>query len=181
VLETLAGLTGTYISSRTYDISAYMAGNTRIRFRISNNYGGGDDFFKVDQVRIDAACGHQTAPGTGTLGYWKNHPEAWPVQQITVGGVTYSKSQAIGILGTSSRGDKTYDLFKQLVPAKLNVLIGNPSSCVDATIASADSWLVSHPLGSNVRGGSSAWSTGGPLHQTLDDYNNGELCAPHRD
>src|SRR5262249_25452990 len=29
VLETFTGLTGTYISSRTYDISAYMSNNTR--------------------------------------------------------------------------------------------------------------------------------------------------------
>jgi hypothetical protein len=35
-------------------------------------------------------------PGTGTPGYWKNHAEAWPVQFITVGGVTYTKAQAIG-------------------------------------------------------------------------------------
>jgi len=34
-------------------------------------------------------------PGTGTPGYWKNHPEAWPVSSITVGGLTYTKAQAI--------------------------------------------------------------------------------------
>ncbi len=60
VLETLTGYTGTYISSRTYDISTFIASNTRIRFRISANYGGDDDFFKVDAVRIDASC---TVPG----------------------------------------------------------------------------------------------------------------------
>src|SRR6185436_6369427 len=64
VLETFTGLTGTYISSRTYDITAYKASNTRIRFRISANYGGDDDFFKIDQVRIDASC----TPLTGSIG-----------------------------------------------------------------------------------------------------------------
>jgi hypothetical protein len=64
LLETFTGITGTYISSRTYDISAYKASNTRIRFRISANYGGDDDFFKVDQVRIDGAC----TPQTGSIG-----------------------------------------------------------------------------------------------------------------
>lgn len=125
--------------------------------------------------------GNVQQPGTGTIGYWKNHPEAWPVQTITVGGQTYTKSQAIAWIGTPSRGDKTIDLFKQLVAAKLNVLIGNDSSCISGTISSADAWLTSHPLGSGVSGSSSAWSTGGPLHAQLDDYNNGELCAPHRD
>ena len=121
-----------------------------------------------------------TNPGTGTIGYWKNHPQAWPVQQITLGGVTYTKAQAIAILGQPSRGDKTIDLAKQLIAAKLNVIIGNDASCIAATIAAADAWLVQHPVGSNVRSSSAAWATGGPLHQRLDDYNNGRLCAPHR-
>jgi hypothetical protein len=56
VLETLTGYTDTYISSRTYNISAYKASNTRVRFRIKTNYGGSDDFFKVDWVKIDGAC-----------------------------------------------------------------------------------------------------------------------------
>jgi SdrD B-like domain len=134
------------------------------------------------QNRTDADFGYRppAAPGTGTIGYWKTHPAAWPVQQITLGGVTYSKSQAISILGQSSRGDKTIDLAKQLIAAKLNVIVGNESSCIDSTISAADAWLVQHPVGSNVRGSSSAWQVGGPLHETLDDYNNGELCAPHR-
>jgi hypothetical protein len=136
------------------------------------------------QNRTDVDFGYrppQQQPGTGTLGYWKNHPEAWPVEQITVGGTTWSKSQAISLLSTPSRGDKSIDLFKQLVPAKLNVLIGNDSSCISSTISAADAWLVSNPVGSGVRSSSAAWATGGPLHQTLDDYNNGRLCAPHRD
>ncbi|MEA2563804.1 MAG: hypothetical protein QOH06_5308 [Acidobacteriota bacterium] len=72
VLETLTGYTGTYISSRTFNISAYMASNTRIRFRISSLYGGDDDFFKIDQVRIDASC--TPAPTTGSAGnrVWKD-------------------------------------------------------------------------------------------------------------
>ena len=108
-------------------------------------------------------------------------PEDWPVEQITIGGRTYTKSQAITLMGTAGAGDKTYDMFKQLVAAKLNVLVGNEASCINSTIASADSWMASHPVGSGVSSGSSAWSTGGPLHETLDSYNNGELCAPHRD
>ena len=120
-------------------------------------------------------------PGTGTLGYWKNHPEAWPVQQITAGGRTYTQAQAISLMSSPGRGDKTYDLFKQLVAAKLNVLTGNDSSCIGATIAAADAWMAVYPPGSNVKASSSAWTVGGPLHQRLDDYNNGRLCAPHRD
>lgn len=120
------------------------------------------------------------APGTGTIGYWKTHASAWPVTSIKIGNQTYTVSQAITLLGTESRGDKTIDLAKQLIAAKLNVLVGNASSCISATITSADNWLKIHPVGSNVRGSSSAWRQASPWHTMLDNYNNGLLCAPHR-
>jgi hypothetical protein len=121
-----------------------------------------------------------TNPGTGTPGYWKNHPDAWPVQSITVGGVTYSKSTAIALLGKVGK-DKSITMFSSLVPAMLNVMIGNDSSCVATTIAAANDWMATYgPAGSNVKASSAAWAQGEPLHQQMDAYNNGLLCAPHR-
>jgi hypothetical protein len=118
-------------------------------------------------------------PGTGTPGYWKNHPDAWPVNTITVGGVTYTKAQAIYWLGKVGK-DKTTTMFSSLVPALLNVQIGN-DNCVANAIAAAQSWMTTYgPVGSNVPGSSDAWSVGEPTHVTLDSYNNGLLCAPHR-
>jgi hypothetical protein len=140
--------------------------------------------FSLTSSRTDVDFGYKsqpTNPGTGTIGYWKNHPEAWPVQSITLGNVTYTKTQAISILGQASSGDKSIDLAKQLIAAKLNVIIDNDSSCIASTITSADNWLRQYPVGSNVGGSSTAWQTGGPLHTMLDNYNNGNLCAPHRD
>jgi hypothetical protein len=118
-------------------------------------------------------------PGTGTIGYWKNHPEAWPLSMIPVGGKTYTVAQAISWFDKVGK-DKTTIMFAQLVAAMLNVKIGNDSSCVGPTISAANAWLVTYPLGSNVAGSSTAWSVGQPLEQTLDAYNNGLLCAPHR-
>jgi hypothetical protein len=138
----------------------------------------------VSGSRSDVDFGYKppvAQPGTGTLGYWKNHSEAWPVQSITIGGRTYTKDQAIAIMATAGKGDKTYDMFKQLVAARLNVLIGNDASCISSTISAADSWMATYPVGSKVGGGSSVWTAVAPLHQSLDDYNNGRLCAPHRD
>jgi len=123
-------------------------------------------------------------PGTGTIGYWKNHPEAWPVDSIVIGGVSYTKDGAIAVMKEKSPpgGDKWLDLFAQLVAAKLNVAVGNESSCVDAIILSADAWLAANSGLRPVRASSSAWqSSGSGLHYTLDEYNNGNLCAPHRD
>lgn len=120
-------------------------------------------------------------PGTGTPGYWKNHPEAWPVDSITVGGVSYSKAEAIAWLETAGK-DRTLTMFSSLVPAKLNVLIGNDGSCVSSTIAAADEWMATYgPVGSGVHAASLAWKRGEPLHRQLDNYNNGMLCAPQRD
>lgn len=120
-------------------------------------------------------------PGTGTPGYWKNHPEAWPVTSITVGGVNYTVTEAIAWLGKVGK-DKTTTMFSSLVPAMLNVLIGNDGSCVSSAIAAANNWMATYgPVGSKVAASSGAWSIGEPLHRQMDAYNNGLLCAPHRD
>lgn len=116
--------------------------------------------------------------GTGTIGYWKNHPDAWPADSVTIGGTTFSKAEAIAILKMAVKGDKSVSMAKQLIAAKLNVDAGNDSSCIDATIAASDQWLSDHGgVGSAQR----QWDGGDLLHDELDAYNNGLLCAPHRD
>ncbi len=118
-------------------------------------------------------------PGTGTPGYWMNHPAAWPVTSITIGGQTYTRDQAISIMKQPTSKDMTYVMFAELVAAKLNVLVGNDSSCIASTISQADAWLTSNPLGSGVSASSAAWQpTGQSLANTLDNYNNGKMCAP---
>lgn len=119
---------------------------------------------------------------TRTLGYWKTHPEAWPVDSIEVGGVVYSKADAIALMQTPPKGNRAISMFHQLVAAKLNVLVGNNSSCIEVVIAAADAWLAENaPQGGGKCG--SAWDNGGSaLHTQLDDYNNGLLdCAEHCD
>jgi hypothetical protein len=120
------------------------------------------------------------APGTGTPGYWKTHPEAWPVTSISVGGVSYSREQAINWLDNVGK-DKTTTMFSSLVSAKLNLLVGNDGSCVSSTIDKADAWMATYgPVGHGVAASSYAWKVGEPLHRQMDNYNNGMLCAPHR-
>lgn len=121
-----------------------------------------------------------SGPGTGTPGYWKNTPEAWPVGAIVIGGVTYTKEQALYFMGLPD-GDKTLTMFRALVSAMLNVLVGNESSCISATISAADAWMAQYgPVGSGVRARTAAWVVGEPLYRELDAYNNGDRCAPHR-
>jgi hypothetical protein len=136
----------------------------------------------IDPLLIVAFEDLSISIGTGTQGYWKQHPDAWPVTSITIGGTIYSKSQAISIMKASGAGDKTYDMFQQLVAAKLNVIIGCESSCIDQTIADANAWMSRNPVGSSIGGSHSEWQNEGEdLHSTLTQYNEGNLCAPHRD
>jgi len=117
--------------------------------------------------------------GTGTPGYWKNHPDAWPQDTITVGGVDYSKDAAIEWMKKVSK-DKTTTIFASLVSAMLNVMVGNDDSCISTTITAADKWMALHHVGTNVAASSAAWAYAEPLHKQMDLYNNGGLCAPHR-
>jgi hypothetical protein len=126
-----------------------------------------------------------TNSGTGTPGYWKNHPEAWPVDSITIGGVTYSKDEAIFWMSQDDKHDKRITMFRSLVAATLNVLIGNDSSCIADTITAAEAWMAAYgpmdPEIGLIRASSDAWKVGEPLYSMLDSYNNGFLCALARD
>ena len=93
---------------------------------------------------------------------------------------TYTKAQAIAWLGKVGK-DKTTTMFSSLVPAMLNILIGNDGSCVSGTIAAANTWMTAAPgRQQRRRRRAPAWVAGEPLHITMDNYNNGLLCAPHR-
>jgi hypothetical protein len=79
-------------------------------------------------------------------------------------------------------------MFKALVAAKLNVMIGNRDCCIAGAIAEADAWMATYgPVGSGVKASSAAWQRGACpgggecLYLRLDAYNNGLLCAPSRD
>ena len=71
---------------------------------------------------------------------------------ITVGGVTYTKAQAIAWLGKVGK-DKTTTMFSSLVPAMLNVMIGNDGSCVSSTIVDANAWMAHVRTSGQQRGG----------------------------
>lgn len=147
----------------------------------ANNLGERERIgYAIDNVAIEIA----EPPGVATPGYWKNHPDDWPVEEITIGGVPYNKDDAISYMNTPPKGDMTYVMFNALVSAKLNVAACNPSDCIDGTIAAADTWMVNYgPVGAGVTAGGpdSPWREGEPLKNELDAYNNGLMCAPSRD
>jgi hypothetical protein len=123
--------------------------------------------------------------GTGTPGYWKNHPEAWPADfEITFNNVPYDRDAAIAIMDGPVAGNKWITQFKAYVAAYLNVeenknctpcCYWDGDSC-GINLRTAGVWLDDFQ-GTRVRANSTAWqdSHGEAEYICLDDYNNGDL------
>src|SRR5437763_2581161 len=83
-------------------------------------------------------------------GYWKTHPEAWPVTELQLGNTTYTQDQLLAILREPVRGNGILILAKQEIAAKLNIANGADGSCIQQTLADADALigdLVIPPIG----------------------------------
>jgi hypothetical protein len=124
-------------------------------------------------INATVQCPAPPAGCTFTQGYWKNHPESWPVSSLTLGTVTYTKAQLIATLKTPVRGNGLISLSYQLIAAKLNQANGaSVPPEVASAIAAADALiggLVVPPAGSGFLSPSATDS----LTNTLDTYNNG--------
>jgi hypothetical protein len=115
---------------------------------------------------------------TYTQGYWKNHPNNWPVSSLTLGTVVYTAAELMDILDEPVNGNGLISLAHQLIAAKLNIANGADPSAAAAAIASADAMigsLVVPPIGSGYLDPSDTSA----LTQTLDDYNNGVIGPGH--
>lgn len=133
-------------------------------------------------VDADMTCGEApVASGVEGHGYWKNHPDAWPVDSLVIGNRTFSKAQILFFMRLGEAGDKTKHLFRELVAAKLNVAAGNDDSCIKDTIAAVDACLVRFPVCSGLKASSATWKRISSAVKRLSDYNNGLLCAPARE
>ena len=131
----------------------------------------------VCQGTQSQTCNGQVA----TQGYWMNHPEAWCMQTITIGCMTYTKAQAIAIMQQPTSTDMTYAMFSQLIATRLNVnCAASNASCVAGAISAGENFLCQNQPGSGVKASSSTWKNVSSSYDTLDKYNSGKLCAPAR-
>jgi hypothetical protein len=126
-------------------------------------------------------CDHECDNDKGctlTQGYWKNHPEAWPVTSLMLGSESYTQEELLQILKTPVRGNGLISLAHQLIAAKLNIA-NEASDCdVSEAVSDADALigsLVVPPIGS----GSLAPSDTSGLTGQLDEYNNGGTGPGH--
>jgi len=145
--------------------------------RVISKGGGG---FTDSQPTADLVVSTLTAAQncTFTLGYWKNHPGAWPVLSLTLGTVTYNQAELLSILNLPSGGNGLVILAHQLIAAKLNLANGADPSVISATIAAADAQvgsLVVPPVGSDFLDPSLTTTDA----HTIDDWNNGITGPGH--
>lgn len=110
--------------------------------KVGSAYGG---TFKGRLAYVTSCDPPPSAGCTYTQGYWKTHPSAWPVSELAIGGVTYSRSQLVSFLKTAPKGDASIIMGHQLVAALLNQASGaglNPE--VIQAIADAQAWMAAN-------------------------------------
>ena len=168
-----------------------------------NPHGGGEQAFFVECGISPTPSPSPTATATATAtatvtptptptpsgvcpltqGYWKNHPDAWPVHSLMLGSQTYNMTELLAILNNPGKGDASTILAVQLIAAKLNIANGSDPTPVSTTITHADSLLsmFSGKLPYNVKTSSAIGQMMVSDANTLDNYNNGKLtqhCSP---
>jgi hypothetical protein len=144
----------------------------------ANGDGSGEASAPSQTIRF-STLNRTSQDCTFTLGYWKNHSNAWPVCCLTVGSVGYNQAQLLSILNEPSGGNGLVSLAHQLITAKLNLAQGAiPPAAVTAAINAADAMigsLVVPPVGAGYLFPGDTSS----LTQTLDDFNNGVTGSGH--
>ena len=110
-----------------------------------------------------------------TQGFWKNHPEDWPVDSLTLGQQSYSQQELLDILKTPTGGDASMILAHQLIAAKLNLAAGVDGSSISSVVSQADSILGGFQgrLPYAVSPSTSTGQAAVNASQALDAFNNG--------
>jgi hypothetical protein len=146
---------------------------------------GGDIDFAVARYNSSGCVTAPPGPGTCTLthGYWKTHPQVWPVDSLVLGTQTYTKSELLVLLGITSQTDASVTLARQLIASKLNIANGSDSTPVASTITASDNLLAqfSGKLPYKVKPSSAIGQAMVAKSVTLTNYNSGLMtpgCVP---
>src|SRR5262245_38493268 len=138
------------------------------------------------EIIINGSASTGTSGGGCTLtqGYWKNHPDAWPVNSLVIGGETYTEDELIAILQTPVQGDASLILGHQLIAALLNTDNGVSADPDTASaLADAEAWMLANkdadgrlPYGTT---GGAAAGEATALGEALDNFNQGVAGPGH--
>lgn len=115
--------------------------------------------------------------------YWGQHPAAWPLASVQIGGQVYTRSQLLPLLRSSVRSDASLVLARQMIAAMLNTAYGSDPRPICGDLAQANRTLAgfSGKLPYRVNVSSSAGGAMVRLSTRLSSYNRGMLtgdCLP---
>lgn len=122
---------------------------------------------------IVAKCGKSANECPRSQGFWKTHAEEWPVDSLTIGGVSYDKATLLNVLNTPVRGNAVLILAHQLIATELNIANGSDPAVIATARAAAQLLLTgvdikSAQVRTNTATGQQMTSAAG----MLDNYNN---------
>jgi hypothetical protein len=143
-----------------------------------------DERVNTDAKAVSGLDGASGADCTLTQGYWKNHASAWPTDSLTIGGVTYSEEDLLGLFNTPPKGDTSLILGHQLIAARLNVAsAASAPADVAKALDAADAWMAAHKdadgtLAYGVKTGPAA-AEAVALADTLASFNEGSIGPGH--
>jgi hypothetical protein len=123
-------------------------------------------------------CGGGAGGCTYTQSYWKNHPDAWPIQTVMLGTINYTQVQLLQIFNRPAAGNGLVALAHQLITAKLNIANGANPSAIQTTVTRAGALigtLIVPPISNGILS-TGATST---LTNALDNYNLGVTGPGH--
>lgn len=146
------GDTHSYVRNWAADYGLALDGTytAKISFVLLPDYGGYADEDVIGPFIF--TCGTPDDVCHYTPGYWKNHPENWPVTELTLGGRVYTQAQLLVILGMPVRKDATIILAFHTIAAKLNVANGADPAGISDALADADAVFATHGITYGIAG-----------------------------
>ena len=112
-----------------------------------------------------------------TPGYWKNHPDDWPVSCLVIGGRRYTQRELMNLLndrtpsGRKASSDMSVKLAKFVVATKLSLAAGADPCNIGGVVGDSDAFLKRYRPGCDPDG--YARKRAESLKDKLDAYLNG--------
>ncbi|MGB6002093.1 MAG: Calx-beta domain-containing protein, partial [Thermoanaerobaculia bacterium] len=100
--------------------------------------------------------------------FWKQHPWLWSEDELEIGGRVYAQQELLELLAYTADDDRA-QVARELVAAKLNLLVGSPPDILEV-VAAADRYLARQSEG--IRSELQLGQQGFELRISLHEYNN---------
>jgi hypothetical protein len=163
-----AGQSFSYTASATGSVTGTVTGYTISGSATFTSSDGSTNTVPISFSSSTVTCKTTTGGGCpATFGYWKNHafPSGVVTNGLTIGGVTYTAAELLGVLKTpDAGGNAVITLGHQLIAALLNESAGATDNPIaDAAITSAQSLLETNSLNLQTSDIHSGTTLGGEL------------------